>query len=115
LARTDSVSEVIWCVGFRSDGRSDKGNNTHRLGFPERRRRRGAAPGMDVVVVPAVPEPRRVHDGVQRDESVQMEGMTRSIASFRGRIARLEAHGRQELRVKTTGDDYMRDKTRGGY
>jgi hypothetical protein len=56
-----------------------------------------------------------VHDGDRRDEAVQMAGMTRSIASFRGRIARLEAHGRQELRVKITGDDSVRDKTRGGY
>jgi hypothetical protein len=70
---------------------------------------------MDVVVVSAVPEPRRVHDGVRRDDSVQMAGTRRSIASFCGRIARLEAQGRQELRVKTTGDDSARDKTRGGY
>jgi hypothetical protein len=70
---------------------------------------------MDVVVVLAVPEPRRVHDGVRRDEAVQMAGMTRSIASCRGRIAWLEAHGRQELRVKITGDNSVRDKTRGGY
>jgi hypothetical protein len=43
LARTNSVSEVIWCVGFRSDGRSDRGNNTHRLGSPEHRQRRAPA------------------------------------------------------------------------
>jgi hypothetical protein len=47
LARTDSVSEVIWCVGFRSDGRSDRGNNTHRLGSPERRRWRAPALKLD--------------------------------------------------------------------
>jgi hypothetical protein len=70
---------------------------------------------VDVVVVPAVPGPRRVHDGVWRDETVQMAVITRSIASCRGRIARLEAHGRQELRVMTTGVDFLRQINRERY
>jgi hypothetical protein len=69
---------------------------------------------VDVVIIPAVPGPWRVHDGVWHNETVQMAVMTRAIVSCHGQIARLEAHGRQELWVMTTSIDSVRDKKRGG-
>jgi hypothetical protein len=69
LAHTPSLSDPIWITGFRSDGREQVEDNTHRLGFPVCRRRRDVGQGTDVAGVLVVFESDEVVDGVQEVEA----------------------------------------------
>jgi hypothetical protein len=88
---TASVKWSVRAVWFRSDGRRWKGGSAHSEVRVSGYLRRGSGQMVDAGEVLVVSWGEGEVDEERRDEAVQMTGMARSIASWRGRTVRLEA------------------------
>jgi hypothetical protein len=88
------LSESIWSVRSKSDGREESGRESHRLGFPAGRRRRGLIQALDDGDGPVVPGGDGGADGVRNIKAravVETVSSTVSSSEGEGRLGEARA------------------------